>query len=365
MIVLGADTHKASHTLAALEEATGRVLEDRTVRARRRSFEDVLRWARGLGSDRVWAIEDCRHVSGALERFLLTRGERVVRVSPRLMGDARRSSRERGKSDAIDAVTIARAALREGLDTLAVAQLAGAERDVRLLVDHRERLVGQRTALINDLRWGLHDLSPEFEIPPRALIHGRWQDRVAGRLARAPQSVQVRIARDELRRIRELTRAIDALERELAALVAALAPQLVAERGCGVLTAAKHRRDRRRRALRLRRQARAVVGNGTAPRLLGQHAPPPPRPGRQPPAQLRPAPPRRQPRTAAPADRRLSRPQAGRRQDPPRSAALPQAPPRPPNLEAPATGPHKRPPRAATQDRHHPLRHPLRQLSLT
>jgi transposase len=49
----------------------------------------------------------------------------------------------------------------------------------------------------------------------------------------------VRIARDELRRIRELTRAIDTLQGELAELVAALAPQLLAERGCGVLTAAK------------------------------------------------------------------------------------------------------------------------------
>ena len=49
----------------------------------------------------------------------------------------------------------------------------------------------------------------------------------------------MRIARDELRRIRELTRSIDALERELAALVAELAPQLLAEHGCGVLTAAK------------------------------------------------------------------------------------------------------------------------------
>jgi transposase len=239
MIVLAADTHKVSHTLAAVEEATGRVIDECTVRARRRSFEDVLRWGRGLGRDRVWAIEDCRHVSGALERFLLARGERVVRVPPKLMAGARKSARERGKSDAIDAVAIARAANREGLDTLPVAQLAGPERDVRLLIDHRERLVGQRTALINDLRWTLHDLWPEFEVPARALIHACWQDRVAGRLARAEQTAQVRIARDELRRIRELTRTIDALERELADLVAALAPQLLAERGCGVLTAAK------------------------------------------------------------------------------------------------------------------------------
>jgi transposase len=239
MIVIGADTHKRSHTAAAVIEATGRVLADRTVKARRRSFEDLLVWARGLGDDLVWAIEDCRHVSGALERFLLVRGERVVRVPPKLMAGARRSAREPGKSDPIDAVAIARAAIREGLDTLPVAQLAGLERDVRLLVDHRERLVRQRTALINDLRWGLHDVWPELEIPPRALTGGGWQDRVAARLARHEQTAQVRIARDELRRIRELTRSIDTLERELAGLVTALAPRLLAERGCGVLTAAK------------------------------------------------------------------------------------------------------------------------------
>ena len=68
MIVIGTDTHKASHAAAALEEGTGRVLADRTVRARRRSFDDLLLWGRGLEAERVWAIEDCRHVSGALDR---------------------------------------------------------------------------------------------------------------------------------------------------------------------------------------------------------------------------------------------------------------------------------------------------------
>jgi transposase len=239
MIVLGADTHKVSHTVGAVDAATGRVRADRTVRAKRRSFDDLLQWARALDEQRVWAIEDCRHVSGALERFLLARGERVVRVAPKLMAGARRSARERGKSDPIDAIAIARAAIREGLDTLPVAHLAGAELDVRLLVDHRERLVAQRTALINDLRWGLHDLWPEFEIPERALIRRCWQERVAGRLQRAERTTRVQIARDELRRIRELTRSIDALERRLAPLVAELAPRLLAERGCGVLIAAK------------------------------------------------------------------------------------------------------------------------------
>ena len=239
MIVIGADTHKQSHTRAAVREETGRVLADCTLRARRASFQELLVWVRAVEGERIWAIEDCRYVSGALERFLLAHGERVVRVPPKLMAGARKSARERGKSDLIDATAIARAAIREGLDTLPIAQLAGPELDVRLIVDHRERLVAQRTRLINELRWGLHDLWPELEIPPRALTSTNWQERVAGRLARAPQTTRVRIARDELRRVRELSRSINLLERELGDLLAKLAPRLLAERGCGVLTAAK------------------------------------------------------------------------------------------------------------------------------
>ena len=85
-----------------------------------------------------------------------------------------------------------------------VAQLAGAELDIRLLVDHRDRLVKQRTALINDLRWQLHDLWPELEIPLRALTGQRWPQRLARRLARSEQSARVRVARDELNRVRDL-----------------------------------------------------------------------------------------------------------------------------------------------------------------
>ena len=57
----------------------------------------------------------------------------------------------RARSDAIDAVAIAHAALREGLDSLPIARLAGRELDVRLLFDHGERIVAQRTALSNGL----------------------------------------------------------------------------------------------------------------------------------------------------------------------------------------------------------------------
>ncbi|MFZ0382475.1 MAG: hypothetical protein WAL38_31920 [Solirubrobacteraceae bacterium] len=64
-----------------------------------------------------------------------------MRVAPKYMAGARRSSRERGKSDSIDAASVARAALKEGIDELPTAHLDGAALDIRLLVDHREDLV--------------------------------------------------------------------------------------------------------------------------------------------------------------------------------------------------------------------------------
>jgi transposase len=239
MIVLGADMHKGSHTIAAVAASTGELVGDRTVDVGERGFAAVVDWARGLGPERVWALEDCRHVSGSFERFLLVRGERVVRVATRLMAGARRGGRDRGKSDRIDAIAVARAALREGIDRLPIAELAGVELDIRLLVDHRERLVRMRTALNNDLLWHLHDLWPEQALPGSALLSKKWTTRIARRLARAEQTARVRIARDELRHIRELSQTIDALETEIADRVAQVAPQLLAEPGFGPLTAGK------------------------------------------------------------------------------------------------------------------------------
>ena len=239
MIVLGADTHKSSHTIAAVDSATGELLGDKTIGVGVRGFAALLIWARGLAGERVWALEDCRHVSGALERFLIARGERVVRISTRLMAGTRRSSRERGKSDQIDAIAVARAALAAGIETLPTAALAGPELDLRLLVDHRERLVRTRVALNSTLQWNLHDLWPELTLPGGALFSKKWTIKIARRLARAEQTMRVRIARDELRRLRELTTTIKALEAEITELVTAIAPQLVAEPGCGPLTAAK------------------------------------------------------------------------------------------------------------------------------
>src|SRR5215207_9323187 len=110
MIVLGADTHKRSHTIAAVAATTGELLGEQTVAVGRRGFGALLQWARRLDGERVWALEDCRHVSGSLERFLIERGERVLRIPTHLTANARKSARQRGKSDPIDALNVARAA---------------------------------------------------------------------------------------------------------------------------------------------------------------------------------------------------------------------------------------------------------------
>ncbi|HWE32579.1 MAG TPA: hypothetical protein VG410_03790, partial [Solirubrobacteraceae bacterium] len=60
----------------------------------------------------------------------------------------------------------------------------------------------------------------------------KWLGKISRRLARAEQTVRVRVARELVRQIKASTVRIRGFEAELAALVQAYAPQLVAERGC-------------------------------------------------------------------------------------------------------------------------------------
>jgi transposase len=239
MIVIGTDTHKKSHTCAAVFAGTGQLASELTASARKAGFAELLGWGRELDPERIWAIEDCRHVSRAFERFLLACGERVVRVAPKLMGQSRRGERTRGKSDPIDALAVARAALREGPETLPAAHPDEATLELKLLLDHREDLVKARSGDQQRLRWHLHDLWPEFELPAGCLDRTVWLDRLARKLAGAEQAARVRVSRELVRAIRERTKRASGLEREIGIMVRAQAPQLLELPGCGALTAAK------------------------------------------------------------------------------------------------------------------------------
>jgi transposase len=233
MVVIGIDSHKSTHTAVAVD-GTGRKLAEKTVTARQAGHLELIRWAARF-PERTFALEDCRPLCRRLSTDLLVAGEAVIRVPPKLMAGARRSAREYGKSDPIDALAVARAALREDLPA---ATLDGPDREVRLLVDHRDDLVAERTRAQNRLRWHLHELDPGGEPPSRSLDRRAVLDGLDRRLAGQAGTV-ARIARDLVARIRDLTAAIDSLEREIGRLVADLAPSLLALPGCGPLTAAK------------------------------------------------------------------------------------------------------------------------------
>src|SRR6266581_166476 len=259
MVVLGADLHKRSHTVVVID-ATGRQLAEKTIPATDAGHLELRRWA-AQWPDRTWGLEDCRHLSRRLDAELVRTGESVVRVSPKLMAGARRSGRTPGKSDPIDALAVARAAIRE--PDLPIAHLDGATRELRLLVDHREDLVAERTRIQSRLRWHVHELFPGLEIAPASLGRHRHIAALEARLVDATGTV-AEIARELLKRCRELTLRANELERQIGRLVRVLAPTLLGLPGCGGLSAAEIVGEVAG-VLRFRSKAAFARWNGTAP----------------------------------------------------------------------------------------------------
>ena len=236
MVVIGADVHKWNHTFVAVDEV-GRELGSKTVAATTAGHQAAIAWAREqFSQDRRWAIEDCRHLSTRLERDLLGAGQAVVRVPPYMMAEQRRTARTVGKSDPIDALAVARAALRD--PDLPVATHDETSRELKLLTDRRDDLLQQRIATSNRLLWRLHEIDPDLAPPKASLDRQIKQRELAARLADIP-GIVAELAREELADIVELTRKINELKRRISPLVEAVAPSLLALPGVGPLSAAK------------------------------------------------------------------------------------------------------------------------------
>ena len=259
-MIIGVDTHKRSHTFVTVDD-NGKRLKVHTGATTTEANLTALQWAETQSDDRLWALEDNRSMSRRLERDLLLAGERVVRVPTKLMTGCRDSARTYGKSDPIDALAVARAALRE--PDLPAAVLDGPERDLRMLFDYRQTLVTQRTATVSRLRWDLHALDPSIDPKPRSLSRSAPLKALLPIIDRF-DGVDARLAARRVATCIELTAEINDLEREITTRVQQIAPALMALVGFGALNAAKvvaHTAA----ATRFRSSAAFARYNGTAP----------------------------------------------------------------------------------------------------
>ncbi|KNX38596.1 IS110 family RNA-guided transposase [Luteipulveratus halotolerans] len=228
--------HPGAVQFVAVDEV-GKQIGQLTVAATSAGHAKALRWARTqLGEELTWAVEDCRHLSARLERDLLSAGQQVVRVPPKMMAEQRRIARTRGKSDPIDALAVARAYLRE--PDLPVASHDEVSREVKLLVDRRDALVATRTRTINSLLWRVHELDPRRAPKPRSLDLAKHQQLLRAWLGTL-SGVVAEMALDELDDAISLTARIKTFERRIRQLARQHAPSLVAMPGCGELSAAK------------------------------------------------------------------------------------------------------------------------------
>lgn len=237
MIAIGVDSHMATHCCVAVDgNQAGRKVGERTVPATDAGHAAALQWARTKfrGEEITFGMEDARHVSGRLERFLVASGMRCVRVPTALMYRTRGSLRERGKSDPIDAYATAQAVLRE--DDLPIAVHDSASRELKLLVDRRDALVHDRNAFITRLRWRVHEVDPERH--PGYLTSASVRNPLRSWLTEQPGLV-AELAVEEIDDIARLTTSINTLEKRITTRVAVAAPALLAMPGCGALTAAK------------------------------------------------------------------------------------------------------------------------------
>ena len=96
MIILGIDAHKRTHTVVVVDELGRRLAAKTTTATTTKDHLELIRWADQFGTERTWAVEDCRHLSRRLEQDMLAAGERLVRVPPKMMAHARDSARWHG-----------------------------------------------------------------------------------------------------------------------------------------------------------------------------------------------------------------------------------------------------------------------------
>ena len=236
MVTIGIDAHKRSLAVCLVDElgrelAAGEFANE--PRAHRALHGWVLRHAPG---ERRFGIESTGWIGRGIACFLLAKGEAVVDVRGKLTDRQRRRLRGDGKSDPRDALAIARVTARE--EKLPPVRADSPARDLKLLCDYRQQLLGERTRIANRLHVDLVSLRPGYERALPRLDSAPRLDR-AESLLRRERGMQAELARRRIDSLRRLDREIRQLEREIAQSVRALGSGLPRLVGISYLSAAR------------------------------------------------------------------------------------------------------------------------------
>jgi transposase len=235
VITGGVDTHADTHVAAALDPLGG-VLGVREFPATAAGYAGLLGWLSGFGTVAQAGVEGTGSYGAGLARYLAAAGIRVVEVDR----PDRQGRRRAGKSDPLDAVSAARAAL-SGRAAGAPKGRDGAVEAIRALMVARRGARAGRTQAINQAR-ALLVTGPE-ELRARFARHTAAR-LAAGLAALRPRAADApgyatRVALRELgRRARFLEDQITRLDELIISLVTGRAPGLLALPGVGPHTAA-------------------------------------------------------------------------------------------------------------------------------
>jgi transposase len=217
-VLIGVDPHKASVAAAAVDEASGELVELVTFPQDRAGLRSLERWAKRFG-ERRWGVENAGGLGRHLAGRLVAAGESVVDVPPKLSARVRvLSTGNARKNDGVDAEADSEA--------------------LRLLSERREYLVAERTRALNRLHGLLRDLVPGGVAgtlsAPRAarILRGIRPQGASARLRR-------RLASEVLRDVRTLDWKIADLNGRIEGEVEASGTTLTEIFGIGPILAAR------------------------------------------------------------------------------------------------------------------------------
>jgi transposase len=236
-VLIGVDPHKSSVAVAAVDQATGELLERAGFPQNHVGLKALEHWAKRFPKRR-WAMENAGGLGRHLAGRLAAAGESVVDVPPKLSARVRvLSSGNARKNDGVDALATALAASRN--ERLAAVDPEDSSEVLRLLSERREDLVAERTRALNRLHALLRDLLPGGVV-------GKLSADRAARILRSIRSrggasarLRRRLASEVLRDVRTLDRKIADLNARIEAEIEASGTTLTDIFGVGPILAAR------------------------------------------------------------------------------------------------------------------------------